>query len=507
MQLFNVKHTTPARLITRLAVALLAVSAVIAVLVYVGSSMLPKTYGSSAEVLVNVSGSDPNSTSQGADSLASQYSQQVNSSQVLAIADKSLGANVQIPSGSVSAGVVAAQNLIQISVSNSDPVIAQKVAQAVSDAFVLYVNEQNKAQALRTSEAEQTQLAPLKNQIAGLQRQLSAAERSKAANAAQKVSNLNTQISNLQVQVAAAEAQFATAAATAQTSLTQVSAASDGSQTAPKPKLYALVAFVIAFLIGLRVAMLLYRRRFPKLAPQMPGPMPAENFNQQGQRLLSPPAYTPQAIHDPNAVHLRGAGGSSPQYFVVDGEIVAPVAFSDLETHAHNDPYAQDDPHGDAQVHHDPHGDTPPEPVAGRAAHGFTGPSASSDSQRSAPIANDLVGTITNQYPSRAMTPITDDSDDQRVTTRSMAAPTSHGVDRDDTEVYSGTVVEVVEDRRGAGDRRATDAAVPPWRVPTPNEQPSRSSESRLVREGGMAFGAALLIGALLPRKRRRRRS
>jgi hypothetical protein len=68
----------------------LLVAIVIAAATYEISNHIPARYSSSATVAVQVSGSDPNATTQAADNLASQYAQQVGAQPVLAASSRIL---------------------------------------------------------------------------------------------------------------------------------------------------------------------------------------------------------------------------------------------------------------------------------------------------------------------------------------------------------------------------------------------------------------------------------
>jgi hypothetical protein len=222
-------------------------AAIIGVVVYVISNHVAPTYSSSAEVAVLVSGTDVNDTTQGADNLASQYAQMVAASPVIAAADAQTRSD--IPSSSISGGAVAAQNLIQIQVTASSAAAAQQRAAAVTQAFIKYVGKQVLNQASSYESASKIQLEPLDKQIAAAQSKLADLGGIGTAKAQDIENSLNTLIAER----AAALTSIGQTSLAGRPTIALVSNAGPGGQTAPKPKLYALIGFVVSLLLLARL--------------------------------------------------------------------------------------------------------------------------------------------------------------------------------------------------------------------------------------------------------------
>jgi hypothetical protein len=232
---------------------------VVAAVVYGISNAVSATYASSADVAVTVSGTDVNATSLGANNLASQYAQMVNASQVLTVADKRVGND--IPSSSISGGAIGAQNLIQVQATGGTALVAQQRAAAVANAFIGFVSRQVLAQANSYERTSRLQLKPLDAQIASTQAQINALNRTTTTDdttdtttdttTTSSAQALESTLQSLIAQRAQAFTVIAQTSVAGRPTLTLVSVAGSGSQTAPKPKLYALVGFLIAlFLIA-----------------------------------------------------------------------------------------------------------------------------------------------------------------------------------------------------------------------------------------------------------------
>jgi capsular polysaccharide biosynthesis protein len=231
-------------------------SLAVAAVVFVVSHAIHGTYSSSSTVAVNVSGSDINDTSLGADNLASQYAQQVNATPVLQQAGTKLD-GAGIPSGSISGGAVGAQNAIAIKATASSASLAEARATAVANAFVAYVDQEVTRQAAAYVRSATTALKPLAAQIADVQSKLAA----RRASASSSTAALEEELGTLTAQRAAALASIAETSVAGGASVTIVGAASSGVKTAPKPTLYALVGFLVGLLITGRLAFYLAARK------------------------------------------------------------------------------------------------------------------------------------------------------------------------------------------------------------------------------------------------------
>jgi capsular polysaccharide biosynthesis protein len=132
--------SAPEVLVRRWWIVLLG-AVVIALLTYGVSKVIPPTYSSSAIASVLTGGTDANDTTQGEDNLASQYAQLVDSATVLAAASQEIHASV--PTTAVSGGTVNDQNLISIVATADSATQARARASAVAEAFVRYLNAQS----------------------------------------------------------------------------------------------------------------------------------------------------------------------------------------------------------------------------------------------------------------------------------------------------------------------------------------------------------------------------
>lgn len=235
----------------------------IAAATYAVSKVVPATYASSSEVVVLVSGTDVNATTLGANNLASQYAQVVNSSQVLSLAATLKKPPVDVPPPSISGGTVGAQNLISIQATAGSAQLAQARAAAVTAAFVKYINQQVANQATHYAQTSSAQLRPLAGEISQTQAALNV-----VAPKSTKAIELQQTLVTLLAQRAAAQANIAQTAVAGRPSVQVTSAAGPGSQTAPKPTLYALVGFIVGLLILARVVIYTSRRRATKSSSQ-----------------------------------------------------------------------------------------------------------------------------------------------------------------------------------------------------------------------------------------------
>lgn len=219
----------------------------VAAITYGISRVVPPTYSSSAEVALLVSGVDVNDATLGANNLAAQYAQEVNSTQVLQSAGSQLGG--LIPSSSVTGGPVAAQNLIAIQATASSASLAQRRASAVANAFIVFIEREQAKEAAQYQQQASAQLRPLNAQIAQTRASLARAGSPTSARAV----GLEQALTTLLTQRAVAQGTIAENSVAGRPTVTLVSSAGLGGQTVPRPKLYALIAFVLGLLIIARL--------------------------------------------------------------------------------------------------------------------------------------------------------------------------------------------------------------------------------------------------------------
>jgi hypothetical protein len=203
-----------------------------------------------------VTGTNVNDTTLGANNLAAQYAQLVNSSVVISAADRLLKPPGSIPTSAVTGGAVSAQNLVSIQATASSPQQAQARAAAVTTAFIEYVTYQVSRQATHYQQTTAAQLRPIDVEIASTQAKL---KRSPTTARFALQQTLDTLLG----QRASAQANIAESSVAGRPSVQLASQAGLGGQTAPKPTLYAVVGFVIGLLIIARLVVYNSGRRRP----------------------------------------------------------------------------------------------------------------------------------------------------------------------------------------------------------------------------------------------------
>ncbi len=245
------------------ALGVLVAAVAVATLVYVISDRVAARYQSSATVRVSVqttSGiSDPDVTA--ANDLASQFAQLASSTPVLEAAAVKLGVPRKDLEGAVSAGTIAAQNLIRVGVSGSGPDQAQARATAVAKAFVRYLDRLDAQQVGTYERTVIARLRPLNREIDAARKRLSSPEPEVQRNA-------TVLLSGLLGQQATVLSSIAQSSAAGQPSVQLVAPGGAGSKVSPKPSLYAGIAFLaVLLLLGRFVYVLGVRRASAREAP------------------------------------------------------------------------------------------------------------------------------------------------------------------------------------------------------------------------------------------------
>jgi capsular polysaccharide biosynthesis protein len=235
---------------------LVAVPVVIAGAVYSVSSRLAPTYEASSTLRIVAQGQSGISDQSviASNDLASQYAQLGTAPSVI----KRAALSLKVPSGElegqVSAGTVAAQNLVKIAARAGDGPAAVRRADAVALAFVDYLGGLNERQANAYSRSVQRRLKPLDDELSTARRLVSTGTLSQRNSNALLYSNLLVQRQQLL-------ASIAQDAAASQPGVQLVAQASSASKVAPRPTLYALVGLVASALIAARIGFLMRRRR------------------------------------------------------------------------------------------------------------------------------------------------------------------------------------------------------------------------------------------------------
>jgi capsular polysaccharide biosynthesis protein len=239
----------------------LLIAIIAAAATYIISKAVPAEYSTSGTVAVSVTGgTDPNETANAENSFASQYAQDVTGQTVIAAAKRKLNSHDAAGlSGAISGGTLNAQNIVQVTAIGSSPGQAQRRAAAVVSALTVYVAQSISHERAAYSHAVDAQLAPIDSQIRGITNQISSAPVS-ALNTGRYLA-LQQTLSTLIAQRSSSYAAVAQSATATAPSLSLLSAPSPGSQTVPRPTLYAAVAFVLALILASQAVILLTPRR------------------------------------------------------------------------------------------------------------------------------------------------------------------------------------------------------------------------------------------------------
>lgn len=225
----------------RVGLACLAISVLAAAVAYGVGRRLPAVYQSSGTIRVATATqngiADSNVTAE--NDLASQYAQLVDSSSVVAMTATALRVPPQTLNGKISGSTVGAQNVLEVAVTASTPGTAVARAQAAVSAVALYLTQ-------LTAQFNTAYEIRLTSQI----RNTRFPEGSGRSPAPQVLAaDVNTE--------ATALFQALRDAAGNQPSFQIIDSGGAAAQTAPKPKLYAIVAFVVVLLLCLRMAFVL----------------------------------------------------------------------------------------------------------------------------------------------------------------------------------------------------------------------------------------------------------
>lgn len=257
------------RTISLIGLVLAVVAAVVvAGAVYSVSRRLPKSYQASATFRVTVLNQQGvnDTVVTAANDLATQYVQLANSQPVLDAAAKTLHSPASTLNGEISASTVSAQNLVQVTASASDPALATARAHAALTAMVTYIQRINVKQSAMYVHQVLAALTPINKLIKQLTGQLNenaTSQRSRGTTSQQSGGTTSQQsanpalLSSLLIQRQQVLQSLATETAAGQPSLQVVSPGGAASVSYPKPTLYALIALVVALLVGLRLVFVL----------------------------------------------------------------------------------------------------------------------------------------------------------------------------------------------------------------------------------------------------------
>jgi capsular polysaccharide biosynthesis protein len=241
---------------------ILLTAVVVAVITYIVSDAVPKTYSASATVSVTLPPS-ASATATGeavaaTGDLATQYADTATLGPILTLASKLSGISPSVLGSSTSAGTISGENLISIRGEASEGPASGARANAIAEALVQTVRAQNTAAIAAYSRSVDRELRPLNAQIAALDARLTNAKLNSASQASVEgtLSSLLIQRGSLESQIIQNES--------SQPTITLLSRAGDGSVIDPKPKLYALIALIVAVLVAgqLSITIRSYRRSY-----------------------------------------------------------------------------------------------------------------------------------------------------------------------------------------------------------------------------------------------------
>ena len=223
---------------------------------YAVSKAVAPTYSSSTQLLVNVNeanglGVDAISA---ANQLTAQYAQLVPSDAVLAAPAAKLGMSVGDLRNAISAGTVSQVNLMTISAQGPSASAAQQRAATVTSDFISFVTQSNSAQLHSYVTTVSSQLQAVNSDYARLAARLRRARGAEAGYIQGELGALATQQQSLQNQLTQR-------AAAGVPHVQLVRSAGGGTQVAPQPTLYAIVALLVAGFIAAQAVAWDYRRR------------------------------------------------------------------------------------------------------------------------------------------------------------------------------------------------------------------------------------------------------
>jgi uncharacterized protein involved in exopolysaccharide biosynthesis len=227
---------------------ILLVSAGVGIATYAISKVVPAQYSSSGTVAVNISGADASQTSLAANNLASQYAQEVTAQGVLQRATKTLSAtDARSLTTSVSGGTVADQNIVQVQALGATPGQAQRRAASVVNALIAYITTTVSQTSNAYAQSAEGRLQPIDQEIRRLTGELAQAPSGSATTG--HYLTIQQTLSTLIAQRSASIATIAQNASGSQPTLSVLSSPGPGGQTAPRPTLYAAVAFLVALIV------------------------------------------------------------------------------------------------------------------------------------------------------------------------------------------------------------------------------------------------------------------
>jgi capsular polysaccharide biosynthesis protein len=248
-------------------VVCVVISVAAAAAAYAIGNSLHRVYQSSGTIRVGVptQGGIDDPVVLAENDLATQDAQLAGSDPVKALAARSLGVSPGSLDGKLSGSTVGAQNLIQVTANGNSRAQAQARARAGVQALKRYLDQ-------LTTQQSAEYLSALRRGVSGSSlpspvpsgTSLGAADRRQLAISA---AGQRDQLLGQGIHDAAGN----------KPTFQVVDSGTSGGLTSPKPKLYALVALLVALIVTVRIAFLLGRRRRTDLAHQFNGQLDLEH--------------------------------------------------------------------------------------------------------------------------------------------------------------------------------------------------------------------------------------
>jgi capsular polysaccharide biosynthesis protein len=240
-------------------------TAAVAIVVFLIGSLVPAVYSSSSTLSITAS-STPGGSAQdvalASNDFAAQDAQLVLTDGVLDPVAKQLGVSSSTLGAHISAGTLAAQNLVQITAQSGNAHTAQQWAQATATGFQRYLVARSKANSAALQQSVQQETVSLDNEIFLLQSEIAAAKGAvPGSEEVAQVQGLENQLTSLTSSRATLTANTAIAMASQQPNVAIVVSGTAPTKVSPRPTLYALIGALVTFLIACQLAVVAARRR------------------------------------------------------------------------------------------------------------------------------------------------------------------------------------------------------------------------------------------------------
>jgi hypothetical protein len=221
------------------------------VVVLVVSSALHDRYEDSAlvRIVLNSAPGPSQDSTTASNQLASQYTQLIDTEEALGFAAQSVGTTVSELKDKVSAGTVQDQNVLRVTARGSSADRTTQVANAVAQSFAAYIRRDSALRAFSYASDVRRRLRPLDRAIASARRRSGSRFQSVAIKAQAELSGLVAQSQRV-------IADLAERTVGGQLQVDIPEPADGASKTFPRPGLFAVVAAILAALLGMQLALM-----------------------------------------------------------------------------------------------------------------------------------------------------------------------------------------------------------------------------------------------------------